>query len=259
MAGQDKQHCQPIAKRPTLGGILMRTFNYIMIIFIGLVSCNQKQETKATIIKHDPVSQWLLANEDSLAIEFRNMVFTTALCKKCDTTWGEKAYQQYDSITYMGKFSLLVNKYCDSTEVTYFYNKGTNPKLNILLTSLYNKERAAEFDSILNSIESRKYFQVDKYLQPDTSVGSTGFRDWQLLIKDMRVKTVNSNSVVNLTIYLCKKWIIYQYTKDYLDDLKKELFGELLLSNKIGKIDFEFADTINNNLPTIYKTLISLK
>lgn len=237
----------------------MKTFNYILIIFIGLVSCNQRQETKITIIKHDRLSQWLLANEDSLVIEFRNKVLSTALCKKCDTSWGEMAYQQYDSITYMGRFSLLVNKYCDSTEVIYFYNKKTNPQTNILLTSLYNKERAIGFDTILNSIESRKHFQLDKYLQPDISVGSIGFRDWQLLISDIRVKTVKDNSVVNLKIYLYKKWVTYQYTNDYYDDLKKELFGELLLSNKIGKIDFEFTDTINNNLPTIYKTLTSLR
>ena len=66
--------------------ILMRTFYYIMIIVIVLISCNQKQENKTTTIKQDLLSQWFLANEDSLVIEFRDKVKAEALCNKCDLT-----------------------------------------------------------------------------------------------------------------------------------------------------------------------------
>jgi hypothetical protein len=235
----------------------MKQYLYLLLILL-FISCKEKKQTTSQI-KEDYLSQWFNTNQDSLCTEFTNKVFATAFCKKCDTTWGEMAYEQYDSTSYMGRFSLLAKKYCDSIEVTFFYNKNSTPKTNILLTAPYSKKNAQAIDTILDFINDNKYFQVDKYIQPDTSVGSIGMRGWQFIIKDMRIKTLTTSSTTNLTVSVYKKWIKNEFTPDYYDALKKELFGEDLLSKKINQIDFVFSDSINNDLPTVYETLINLK
>ena len=113
----------------------MRHYILIISIAFGIISCNQKAKD-IPIPKPDYLSSWFIQNEDSLYNEFNQQVQAELFNKNHDTNWGEYAFQNADSTKFMGLFTLEVKKYCDSSDVTFFYNKSTTPHVRILLSTL---------------------------------------------------------------------------------------------------------------------------
>lgn len=128
----------------------------IITLFLLAVtlSCHDRQQSK-TIGNVDYLSKWFNENEDSLYAEFIRQVQTDYLCKTCDTIWGEVVYERADSMSYMGRFSQQAKKYCDSIEVSYYYNKSTTPKVRVLLSLNYNRNYTKALDTILNSVTAK--------------------------------------------------------------------------------------------------------
>lgn len=236
----------------------MRLFIIITILFLTLISCDEKPQEK-DFPKSDYLSEWFVANEDSLYTEFTKYVTENSLCDKCDTTWGEMAYQQVDSSSYMGRFSLEAKKYSDSIEVTFFYNKSTTPKARILLTTNYNRGITRALDTVFNSVFTPKHFKVDKYEQPDKRTDIFGIDKGVVVVNDLRIEMEPYDNLQNLTVYIHAKASDTKITDDNKDYLKRQLFGEELLLKKINNVDFQIADTINANLLTLEEVRSKLK
>lgn len=188
-----------------------------------------------------------------------SMLNKNSLCEKCDTSWGEMAYQKVDSSSYMGRFSLEAKKYSDSIEVTYFYNKSTPPKARILLTTNYNKRLTGALDTVLNSVSAPKHFKVDKYEQPDTRTDIFGIDKGDVIVKDLRIEMKPFDTLQTLTAFIHANLKDIKITDDNKDYLKKQLFGEELLLKKIKDVDFKFSDTLKSNLLTLNEARSKLK
>ena len=236
----------------------MRHYILIISIAFGIISCNQKAKD-ITVPKPDYVSIWFIQNEDSLFNEFNQLVQTELLSNNHDTNWGEYAFQNADSTKFMGRFTLVVKKYCDSLDVTFFYNKSTTPHVRILLSTNYNKNFTTALDTIFNFVLKPKHFIVDKYEQPD--LRSDGFSLPSLNIdnKDLRILMQPKDSLQNLKIFIYSKTKKVTIDDDNKEFLKKEIFGEELLIKKINDIEFIVTDTINSNLLTLNELRNKLK
>ena len=180
--------------------------HYYFILFISLVttSCVHKTQDKQSI-KQDYLSEWFLKNEDSLFKEFENHVAKNSLCAKCDTSWGEMAYIQFDTVSYMGRFSHQVTKYCDSLQVTYFYNKNGKKTVRILLSTGYNRKFTKALDSLFTGVAKPKYFIVEKYEQPATNVDIFSLNNVDVIVKDLRIQLNKVDTLSNLTLYINAK------------------------------------------------------
>jgi hypothetical protein len=230
----------------------MRAF-IITILLLTLISCKHRPQDNNPS-KRDYLSTWFLDNEDSLYTEFIQHV-----TKNRDTTWGEVAYQRSDSASYMGKFTLLAKKYCDSIDVTYFYNKSTNPKARILLTTDYNKGLTQALDSIFNFVSTPKHFRVDKYEQPDTRADIFGIEKGYVVVKDLRIEMKPVDTLQNLTVFIHANPKDTKITDDNKYYLTRQLFGEELLLKRIKDVDFKISDTINSGLLTLGEARSKLK
>ena len=235
----------------------MRPF-IITIILLTLISCKQKSQDDNPS-KPDYLSKWFIANEDSLYAEFVQYVNKNSLCDHCDTTWGEMAYQKVDSSSYMGRFSLEAKKYSDSIDVVYFYNKNSNPKARILLTTNYNLRLTKALDSLFNFVSTPKHFKVDKYEQPDTRTDIFGIDKGDVVVKDLRIEMKPVDNLQMLTVFIHANPKDTKITDDNKDDLKKQLFGEELLLKKIKDVEFKISDTIHSDLLTLDVTRSKLK
>jgi hypothetical protein len=237
----------------------MRYISIAPIILLLLSSCNQKQQD-AGLIKPDYMSEWIIANEDSLYNEFTNYVAENSLCSSCDTSWGEMAYQIADSKSYMGRFSIEAKKNCDSIEVTYFYNKGTNPKCRILLSTGYNKRLTFALDTIFTYPFTPKYFTIDKYEQPEHNVdiyrlNKTVYAN----VKELRIQMTPLESLTDLTIYVHSNSQDTSITNVQREFFIRQLFGEEALLKKINTVELRISDSIQHNLLTLDETLAKLK
>ncbi|RZK04209.1 MAG: hypothetical protein EOO46_17120 [Flavobacterium sp.] len=183
---------------------------------------------------------------------------TTSLCKTCDTTWGEMAYQNLDSATFMGRFSIEAKRYCDSIDVTYFYNKSRTPKARILLSLNYNKNHTEALDTVLNSV-APKHFVVDKYEQPNRTADIFGLENGDVIVKELRIELMPHGNLQDLIVFIHGKPKSKTIANDEKDYLLHQLFGEELLLKKINNVDFKFTDTLNSNLLTLNEARIKLK
>lgn len=222
-----------------------------------LVACDQKSH-KEQPVRQDYLSKWFAENEDSLYSEFLRRVQATALCKTCDTTWGEMAYQQGDSISFMGKFSLEAKKFCDSIDVTYFYNKTKTPKARILLSVNYNRNYIKALDTVFNFITPRD-FKVDKYEQPDLTADIFGLDNGDVVVKDLRVELTPFDTLQKVTVFIHGNPINKTITEDNRLFLKHQLFGEEILLKRISDVDFRFSDTISSKFLTLDEARSKLK
>jgi hypothetical protein len=235
----------------------MRPYIIITLFFLTLASCRSGQNKTTGNV--DYLSKWYNANEDSLYNEFVNHVQNVSLCNNCgDTTWGEVAFQRSDTPSYMGRFTLQAKKYCDSLEVTYFYNKSTTPKTRILLSAAYNRNLTKALDTILN-FTFPKRFKIDKYEQPDLTSDIFSIENIDIIKKDLRIDIKPHDALHDLTVFIHgspKSKTIDDEDKQYL---QRQLFGEELLLKKINVVEFQFTDTINNSLATLEETRLKLK
>jgi hypothetical protein len=223
---------------------------------LTLFSCSQKQQNAKP--NKDYLSRWFNENEDSLYREFISNVKVSSLCSTCDTSWGEMAYQKVDSSSYMGRFSLEAKKYCDSIEITYFYNRnGSTPTVRILLSTDYNRKFTTALDTILNSI-TPKYFVVEKYEQPDLRADMFSNDNMHVAAKELRIDMKPHDTLQNVTVFIHGN-PKSTMTDDFKDFLKRQLFGEELLLKKISDVDFKFTDGIDNNLLSLEEARLKLK
>jgi len=234
----------------------MRPYILSALLILSLFSCDTQQDRKA--IKTDYLSNWFVENEDNLYKEFIEKVQTTSLCKTCDTTWGEMAYQNLDSATLMGRFSIEAKRYCDSIDVTYFYNKSRTPKARILLSLNYNKNYTEALDTVLNSV-APKHFMVDKYEQPDMTADVFGLENGDVIVKELRFELVPHGNLQDLIVFIHGNLKSKTIANDEKDYLLHQLFGEELLLKKINNVDFKFTDTLNSNSLTLNEARIKLK
>jgi hypothetical protein len=223
----------------------MRQLLLIIISATVFATCQEPSKTKEKLSK-DYLSEWFEQNEDSLHKEFLTYVIANSLCSTCDTTWGEMAYQKIDSTSYMGRFSLEAQKYCNSIRVTYFYNKYTFPTTRIQLSPNYNKKCIVAFDSIFRHIDTPKYFKIEKYKQAEERANVLSFQNGNIVVKDIRINTSSSGHIFDLTIYL--KAASDELIVEAQERLQKILFGEELFLKKIGKVGLvpyqELPDTL---------------
>lgn len=228
----------------------MRVRLIISILSILLLSCKQNQQDN-NVLKPDYLSSWLIANEDSLYQEFVRYVNEYSYCKTCDSNWTEKAYLRVGNDSYMGRFSLEAKKYCDSIEVTYFYNKNSSPKCRILLSTGYNKRLTIALDTLLTYSFQLKHFKLEKYEQPEKKVDIFGIDEGNVVVKDLRIEMEPIDTLQNLTIFIYSKLKNTKITDDNKDFLKRSLFGEELLLKKINNVDFKITDTLYSDLMTL--------
>lgn len=234
--------------------------HYYFILFISFVtsSCVHKTQDKQ-FIKQDYLSEWFIKNEDSLYKEFENHVAKNSLCAKCDTTWGEMAYIQFDSVSFMGRFSHLVTKYCDSLQVTYFYNKNSAKNMRILLSTGYNKKFTTALDSLFTSVPKPKHFIVEKYEQPDTKFDIYSLNNVNVFVKDLRIQINAIDTLENLTVYINAR------PKDTAINLENkelfihQIFGEEMLLKKLNNVNIKFCDTNKPNLLSLNEALLKLR
>jgi hypothetical protein len=189
-----------------------------------------------------------------------NYVSENSLCKNCDTSWGEMAYEKIDSNSYMGRFSLQALKYSDSLEVTYFYNKITIPKCRILLSTGYNKRLTSTLDSIFSYPFTPKHFTVDKYEQRDRetdiySLNKIAYAN----VKELRIQIQPSGSLTDLIIYIHSNSKDTAIGNDEREFFVHQLFGEEILLKKINTVALKFSDSIHANLLTLDKAILKLK
>ena len=233
---------------------------YILIISIsfGTISCKQKAND-TPISKPDHLSAWFIQNEDSLYKEFNELVQTELFQNRSDTNWGEYAFQNADSTKFMGRFTLEAKKYCDSLEVTFFYNKKTTPCTRILISANYNRKFTTALDTIFNFVPKPKYFIVEKYEQPDLHTDGFSFPNLNIDNKDLRILMQPEDTLQNLKIFIYTKAKNVILDADNKDFLQKQLFGEELILKKIKDIDCVFTDTINSTLLTLNEVRNKLK
>jgi hypothetical protein len=235
----------------------MKPFVIIIITSLTLFSCSQKQQNTRPDI--DYLSKWFNENEDSLYQEFIRNVKSSSLCSTCDTSWGEVAYQRVDSISYMGRFSLQAKKYCDSIEITYFYNRnGSTPTARILLSTDYNRRFTSALDTVLNSINP-KHFTVEKYEQPNLTADMLSSDNMNVVVKELRIDMKPHDTLQDVTVFIHGNPKNKVMTSDFKDFLRQQLFGEELLLKKINHVDFKFADSIDNNLLSLEDARLKFK
>ena len=230
----------------------------LTIIVLVIASCRQKNK-EVSLLKPDHLSNWFIQNEDSLYVEFNNLVQSQLHNKNYNSSWGELGFLESDSTTRMGQFTLEAKKNCDSLNVTFFYNKMTNPHTRILISTGYNKKFVTALDTILNCVPNPRHFILQKFEQPDFR--SSGFNFPNLVIdnKDLRILITAEDSLHNLQIFVYSKNKNIEMTNDQKVFLARALFGEELLLKKINKVNFILADTINDNLLTLLQAFIQLK
>lgn len=226
----------------------MKQLLLLIISAITLASCQQNSKTDE-MSAQDYLSVWFKQNEDGLHKEFTAYVVENSLCKTCDTSWGEMAFQNLDSTTYMGRFSLAAKKYCDNIEVTYFYNRYTNPTTRILLSPNYNRKCVGALDSIFKDLTISKYFKVEKYEQPETGADVLSFQNGDVVVKDIRVKASTVGYPKDLTVYINTTNL--KLITEVEESLPKILFGEELLLKKFDKIRFEAYQELDDSLFTV--------
>jgi hypothetical protein len=228
----------------------------IVFILTLLFSCNQsKPGNKLHNIDH--LSKWFMLHEDSLINEFSNRVREDSLDKSYDPSWGERGYLQEDSLSYMGRFTLEARKFCDSLDVTFFYNKSSTPHTRILISTGYRREYAGCLDSLFNPIPKSKFFTIEKYEQPiETDLYSLS---QEVAVNDLRLEIKPaSDSLNDITLYIYSKPRITSMSNDEKELLMHGLFGEELIIKKINNIKFIFTDTIDPTKLTLSETLAKM-
>ncbi len=241
-----------------LYAILMRHFTVIILISLGILSCKQKVK-EVTMPRPDYLSVWFLQNKDSLFNEFNQQVQTELFSKNHDTNWGEYAFQNGDSSKFMGRFTLEAKKYCDSLDVTFFYNKSTDPHMRILLSTNFNRKYIKAIDSIFAPIPKSNYFIIDKYEQPDTSADIFSINNINAIVKELRIQLTPIDHLTNLIVYIKaipKKTSIDEEQKEFFIH---ELFGEELLLKKLNIVEIKFTDSIMPNLLTLQEVRKKLR
>lgn len=182
-----------------------------------------------------------------------------SFCKSCDTTWGEMAYQRVGDDSYMGRFSLQAKKYCDSLEVTCFYNKNSNPKCRILLSTGYKKRFTQSPDSLFTYPFTPKRFKLGKYEQPDKEGDVYIVDNTYAIVKDLGIQITPADSLSDLTVYINGKPKSITPNNDEREFFIRSLFGEEILLKKINKITLIFSDTINPNFLSVEKIFSKLQ
>jgi hypothetical protein len=236
----------------------MRHYYFILFISFVAASCVPKTQDKE-FIKQDYLSSWFIQNEDSLYKEFENHVAKNSLCAKCDTTWGEMAYIQFDSLTLMGQFSNLVTKYCDSLQVTYFYNKNSGKRVRILLSTGYNKKFTTALDSLFTGVPKPKHFIVEKYEQAETGADIYSLNNVDVIVKDLRIQITTIDTLKNMTVYINARPKDTAIDFDNKEFFTHQIFGEEMLLKKINNVNIKFCDTIKQNLLSLNEALLKLK
>lgn len=236
----------------------MRHYYFILFISLLAASCVHKTQDKQ-FIKQDYLSKWFIENEDSLYKEFENYVAKNSLCAKCDTRWGEMGYIQFDSVSFMGRFSNLVTKYCDSLQVTYFYNKNGKKTVRILLSTGYNRNFTKALDSLFTGVTKPKYFIVEKYEQPKIKVDIFTLNNVSAIVKDLRIQMNSTDTLNNLTVYINAKPKDTLINFDNKEFFIHQIFGEEILLKKVNSVDIKFCDTIKQNLSSLNEAFLKLK
>jgi len=236
----------------------MKIYKIFAISFLMLISCNENRQYEVSL-KKDYLSQWFIANEDSLYNEFIRYVAGNSLCDKCDTNWSENAYQKWDSTSFMGRFSQQVTKYCDSLQVTYFYNKNAVPKVRILLSTGFNRKFTKAIDTIFNYVPTPKHFKVDKYQQPETRADVLSINNTNVVVKDIRVQMTPLDTLENLIVYMKPNLKDTTIDNDLKAAVIHDLFGEEILLKRINAVTLVFCDSIKPNLLTINEARLKLK
>ena len=240
----------------------MRHYILLIFIFLGVLSCKQKNKD-TSIPRPDYLSTWFIQNEDSLFNEFNQEVKSELFNKSNDTNWTEYAYHNTDRTKFMGRFTLEAKKYCDSLDVTFFYNKTTIPHGRILISTDYNKRFTKALDTIFNFVSIPKYFKIQKY-EPsnyDTTRNEilNLFEIGDIAYKDLRVQMIPLETLQNITVYIPTKSKQAKITDDEYEILRTQLFGEELYVKKINELKFILCNTIKPNLFTISEALNKLK
>lgn len=228
----------------------MKACIFILVISLVTISCKENS-LDTSVPETDYLSTWFIQNEDSLYYEFIKTVKDNFLSGNTDTSWGEVALKSADSLTFMGRFTLETKKYCDSLEVTFFYNKGNTPHSRILITTNYNRTLTKALDSIFKIAPNPKHFVIEKYEQPNWDSDGFAFPNLNIDNKDLRILIKQNGKFSSLKIYIFTKNKNVTIDNENQEILKKGLFGEELLLKKIDEIEFHFTDSINHNYLTL--------
>ncbi len=229
----------------------------IVASFIVTSSCKHKNRD-ISLSQQDHATIWFIENEDSLHSEFIKVVQEQLENKNYDSSWQESAFQSRDSSTFMGRFSLEIQRDCKGLTVTFFYNKGTEPHSKILVSTEYNKHFVAALDTILNVVEKPKFFTIEKFEQPDIQSQRYRLKNFTINKNDIRIFIKENNQNLDLKVFLYakdKEAELYEEEKEFI---KKSLFGEELLLKKINSCDFFITDTIDFKLMAYSKAMLKL-
>ncbi len=230
--------------------IPMRFFIPVIVVSIFLFSCNPKNKVN-DFPKIDYLSNWFIQNEDSLYAEFMNLVSKDALAgPRTKNSWTVRAFLQYDTLTYMGKFTVEARKYCDSIQVVYSYKNTNPPESRILLSIDYNKRFVRALDTIMNLPVASKYFKIQKYepREGEFETNDFSFENGDVYTDSLRGVIENRESPYNITVFIAKRDKNAKLLVDLNNGFAKSLFGEELLVKKIGTVKFKYSDTIKPGL-----------
>ena len=205
----------------------------LFIFLVLFLSCKNNQSVTA---KLNPLSLWLVQNEDSMYSYAQQFIKNKNLSNRI--IYWEDFIDTLD-------FKILNRKIaqCDSCiSVRITYTPKQRIQFGILLTSDYNKSCVSSIDEIFSDIDSLKHFRLVKF-RPAKTFGELINGNDTIKANQLRFTDTPHYDKYNLTIYFPKP-----VTEDSKDLLIHDIFGEEVLEKKIDSINYKvLKDTVPNS------------
>ncbi len=227
----------------------IRQLLYVLILVAS--SCFTKKNTY--IRNLNPLSSWLITNEDSLGKEFSDFIKRENINNEIGINTISKGWFFYDS-TMLGILTKKISSIDSNILFSYEYHPKNNKKFAIQISSGRNKTTVNAIDSLFNDIDSLKHFEILKYIPPDVEMSKYINEDEmrrQIIIdpKEVFFKLIKNNSKYILICFI-KKQIPISIKEDFI----YSILGEEIILKKIDSIKF-FDERKNDTSLISIKTL----
>lgn len=213
----------------------------ILFIILIFISCQEPISSHKKEKKLSPLSEWLVANEDSLAFYFDNEVKKSISATSAPNERLVSREFQFNG-GFIGQLSQKIHHYDSCIEVYYLYEPDEQPKLQILLSPNFNSKCTNAVDSIFADIDSLKYFRLVKFRQAGSLFSAYLVEEDTIWANELWFKPIPNHHKYDLDVYVTKN--LSNHTKEAL---LSSVFGEEVQLKKLNIIRFVVRrDSINS-------------
>jgi hypothetical protein len=215
----------------------------VTLFLLTLISCQQLESTTEKEKPLTPLSNWLVANEDSLFFYFIQKVKKSALNEAlANETLVSREFQIEEG--FIGQLTKKIHDFDSCIQVYYLYKPEDQPSFQLLLSPDYNKKCVPAVDRIFNDIDSLKHFRIVKYKPAEGLFSAFIVEKDTVRPEDLKFKPVQKKELYDLDVFVTKN--LSGLTKE---TLLSSILGEEVQLKKVNTIRFIVSpDSLNGSM-----------